>query len=112
MPRRGSHPAGENESCHLGEMHVPGKACDRFCAGVVSAHERTHPHHRSGRCNRHDAAPPDGAPERILRLLDIVPPPQEQPGEHVEAVEADITELGVSKATNEALAACITIDTA
>lgn len=32
-------------------------------------------------------------PERILRLLDIVPPPQAQPGERVETVEADITDL-------------------
>ncbi|MBV9161506.1 MAG: NAD(P)-dependent oxidoreductase [Pseudonocardiales bacterium] len=32
-------------------------------------------------------------PERILRLLDIVPLPQVQPGECVETVEADITDL-------------------
>lgn len=33
-------------------------------------------------------------PDRILRLLDIVPPPQPAPGEHVETVHADITDLG------------------
>jgi nucleoside-diphosphate-sugar epimerase len=32
-------------------------------------------------------------PDRILRLLDIVPPPQPEPGEQVEIMEADITDL-------------------
>jgi uronate dehydrogenase len=32
-------------------------------------------------------------PERILRLLDIAPLPQAQPGERIETVEADITDL-------------------
>ncbi|MGH3821394.1 MAG: NAD-dependent epimerase/dehydratase family protein [Pseudonocardiaceae bacterium] len=36
-------------------------------------------------------------PDRILRLLDIVPPPQPEPGEQVETVEADITDLGAMK---------------
>lgn len=31
-------------------------------------------------------------PDRILRLLDIVPPPQPEPGENVETVTADITD--------------------
>lgn len=32
-------------------------------------------------------------PQRILRLLDIAPPPQSEPGERVEIMEADITDL-------------------
>jgi uronate dehydrogenase len=36
-------------------------------------------------------------PGRILRLLDIVPPPQPDPGEQIETVAADITDLSAMK---------------
>jgi nucleoside-diphosphate-sugar epimerase len=38
-----------------------------------------------------------GRPQRILRLLDIAPLRQPEPGEQIETVEADITDLGAMK---------------
>ncbi|MGH3829661.1 MAG: NAD-dependent epimerase/dehydratase family protein [Pseudonocardiaceae bacterium] len=46
-------------------------------------------------------------PERILRLLDIAPPPQAQPGERVETVEADITDLDAMRNAAEGVDAVI-----
>ncbi|MGH3828039.1 MAG: NAD-dependent epimerase/dehydratase family protein [Pseudonocardiaceae bacterium] len=46
-------------------------------------------------------------PDRIIRLLDIFPPPQAQPGERVETVETDITDLGAMRAATEGVDAVI-----
>jgi uronate dehydrogenase len=46
-------------------------------------------------------------PERILRLLDIAPLPQPEPGERIETVEADITDLSAMRDAAEDVDAII-----
>ena len=46
-------------------------------------------------------------PQRILRLLDIAPLPQPGPGEHIEAVEADITDLDAMRQATQDVDAII-----